>query len=289
VKALQPRQAAHSRYSAPPFVLIDGIEVLTLRKLSDLAFRLFFEIVAMDRMGSGRISTTYAVLLSLLDFDAAPGAQRIAKPTVKRIRTALEHLASVGLVLFSHDRNRADKGLFLKVKTREEMSSLRDSKGRQKGRRENSAKQATARASGRRPRSEGQTEGQGIQEAFSYPPTPQQSTGKVLADQLHADGVERERKLRAAAHAPMPAMQSVGAAFEFVADGLNPVPPRGHDTHAAAPRTPPGPSRFVVESRAAVERKKAKDKALRATPAAAELELAAAVDRARPKKTALEE
>lgn len=253
VRALDARQAALGRHSAPPFVMLDGIELISLRRLSDLAFRLFLELVAMDREGSGRIATTYAVLMSLLDFDQAPCAHAADKPTLKRIRTALEHLASVGLVRLDRARNELGKGLFLRVKTREEMSAARAMKGSMRGRREKPAKQATARPSAKRGGDEGQTEGQGFQEGFSYPPTPQQSTGPR-------------------------------AAFEFVADALNPVPPRGQDTHAPAAHTPPTrPNAHTLAVRAVVDRKKAKDKALRANEAG--LELASAAGGAGPKKT----
>lgn len=149
---------------------------MQLRKLGDLPFRLFVELLAMADHVTGRISTSYAVLLALLDFDQVPCAHAAEKPTQKRVRTALEHLASLGLVKLDRVKNEKAKGLFLKVQTRAGISVSDPMKGSMSGRPRKAAKQATARVPASRPLDERQTERQGVQEGSLSPLPPSFST-----------------------------------------------------------------------------------------------------------------
>jgi hypothetical protein len=172
----QIRTAARSRHTAPSFILLAGLELMQLRKLGDLAFRLFIELLAMADHVTGQVSTSYAVLLALLDFDQVACAHAADKPTPKRIRTALDHLVELRLVRLDRIKNEKAKGLFLKVKSRAGISASEPRKGSMKGRPENGAKPATARSAGARPRDEGQTDGQGVQEKRLTPLPPSFST-----------------------------------------------------------------------------------------------------------------
>jgi hypothetical protein len=168
-----------------------------------VARSLFWELLAMADHVNGRISTSYAVLIALLDFDQMPGAHAEPKPTQRRVRTALEHLIELGLVEVDRIKNEKAKGLFLKVPTRVGISASDARKDRRSDRPRKPAKQATARPAAVQPYEERQTERQGVQEDSLIPLTP----------------------------------------LVVHSGRMNPVPPRGHDTHAAAPRTPPtGPT-----------------------------------------------
>lgn len=175
MKAVPLRQAALSRHTAPAFVLVAGLELMQLRKLGDLPFRLFIELLAMADHVTGRVQTSYAVLLSLLDFDQAACAHADDKPTPRRVRTALEHLISLGLVKVDRIRNEKAKGLFLKVNGRAGISASKGMSDRLSDRPRKAAKPATARVSANRGGDERQTERQGVQEK-DLSPTPLLST-----------------------------------------------------------------------------------------------------------------
>lgn len=176
---MQPRRtAALSRHTAPSFVLIGGLELMQLRKLSWLARCVFFELRAMADHSTGRVSTSYAVLSALLDFDQAPQAHTTPGATQKRLRTALADLAALGLVRIDPIKNEKAKGLFLKLQPAQGLTAPADMKGRQKGRPQESESQGLARVSGRSRPDVGQTEGQGVQENTS-PPTPSLSTTRT--------------------------------------------------------------------------------------------------------------
>lgn len=166
------RSAALSRHSAPAFVMLGGLELLQLRKLGDLPFRLFVELLAMADHATGRISTSYAVLLALLDFDQVPGAHAADKPTTKRIRTALEALCQLQLVRVDRIKNEKAQGLFLRVQSRAGISAPDGMKGRGKGRVERPKKQDPTITCTKAAGEDGQTEGQGVQEKFLSPISP---------------------------------------------------------------------------------------------------------------------
>lgn len=147
---------------------------------------------------TGRVSTSYAVLSALLDFDAAPQAHTTPGATQKRLRTALADLVALGLVRVDRIKNEKAKGLFLKLQPAQGLTSPADMKGRQKGRPKYSETQATARVPGLLTPDVGQTEGQGVQENTS-PPTPSLSTsaGKAPADVAAKLSAVRESLTRA--------------------------------------------------------------------------------------------
>lgn len=201
--------------------MLGGLELLQLRKLGDLPFRLFLELLAMADHATGRIVTSYAVLLALLDFDQAPCAHAADKPTPRRVRTALEHLLELGLVRLDRIKNEKDKGLFLKVQPRGRISAPEGMKGRLSDRPEKPAKRATARPAAFSFVDERQTERQGVQED-SLTPLP-------------------------------PLLSTAGAS--------NPVPPRGHDKRADARTPPTGETATTRAMKARIALRKAKDEA----------------------------
>jgi hypothetical protein len=184
----QIRTAALSRHVASPFVRLDGLELLQLRKLPHLAFRLFVELLGLDRMNTGRVETSYAVLLALVDFDQVAGAHAADKPTLKRVRTALEALIALHLVRVDRIKNEKSKSLFLRIQPRAVLSASDAGKGRRTGRHEKAAKPASMRPSEESVSEEGQTEGQGIQDLNLSPISPVMHTPTkppaALADRL---------------------------------------------------------------------------------------------------------
>ena len=177
------KTATLSRHSAPDFVLLGGLELMQLRKLPWLARCLFLELLALADHSTGRVETSYAVLASLLDFDAAPQAHDTAAPTQKRIRTALADLVALRLVTVDRIANEKRKGLFLRLASRTGISATANMMGRLKGRPERAKKPAKSETCAPEAPHEGQTEGQGVQEK-SLPLYPQLSTSTVVAGAL---------------------------------------------------------------------------------------------------------
>jgi len=167
--------ATLSRHRAPDFVMLGGLELLQLRKLGWLARALFIELLAMADHSTGRISTSYAVLAALLDFDQAPTAHQAAAPTLQRLRTALDELVALRLVHVDRIANEKRKGLFLKVQTRAGISAPGEKSNRQSNRPARPKKQATTTTCAPTARDEQQTEQQGVQEEY-FPPSPPLST-----------------------------------------------------------------------------------------------------------------
>lgn len=190
------RSAALSRHSAPAFVAVGGLELLQLRKLSWLARCMFLELLALADHATGRVETSYAVLAALLDFDQLPGAHADKRPTVKALRTALDALASLGLVRVDRIANEKRKGLFLRVQARPSVFASAAGKGRGRGRDESAAKPALARVPARRGAEEGQTEGQGVQEGIHSPLPPVVHTpeGRKQGMQLLAQVADKLRR-----------------------------------------------------------------------------------------------
>jgi hypothetical protein len=169
------RTASLSRHTAPSFVLVGGLELIQLRKVGWLARCMFYELLAMADHSTGRVSTSYAVLGALLDFDRTPGAHAAPGATVQRLRTALADLAALRLVTLDPIKNEKAKGLFLKVQSRDGITSANANSNRRSNRPQKPQSQATARVSGPSAQQEQQTEEQGAQEKNS-PLTPQLST-----------------------------------------------------------------------------------------------------------------
>ncbi len=166
------RTASLSRHTAPNFVMLGGLELIQLRKLGHLAFRLYLELLAMADHATGRVSTSYAVLLAILDFDQVDCAHAPDKPTTKRIRTALEHLVSLGMVRVDRVANEKRQGLFLRLPTRKSISAPGESFGRVKGRAKKAKTPDESTACSATPLDEGQGEGQGVQEEYIPPKSP---------------------------------------------------------------------------------------------------------------------
>jgi hypothetical protein len=172
-----------------------GLELIQLRKLPPLAFRLFVELAAMADFATGRIETTYALLHGLLDFDQSPCAHTITKPTTKRIRTALQQLVTLRLVNVDRITNAKRQSLFLRLPARHSISLSNEKKGRLRGRVQNGGEQATARLSKGPHPHEGQTEGQWVQEKNS-PPSPSLSTASRAAVRAQLDAVKQQLTAR---------------------------------------------------------------------------------------------
>jgi hypothetical protein len=170
------RTASLSRHTAPTFVLLGGLELIQLRKLPWLTRCMFLELLAMADHSTGRVSTSYAVLGALLDFDRTPGAHSTPAATTQRLRTALADLAALQLVKLDPIKNEKAKGLFLKVNARDGITSANANSNRRSNRPAKPDSQATARVPGASVPQEQQTEQQGDQEKNS-PLTPQLSTG----------------------------------------------------------------------------------------------------------------
>ena len=173
----QIRSASSSRHTAPAFVILSGLEQIQLRKLPWIARVLFYELIGLANFVTGRIDTSYAVLEALLDFDAAPAARDVTKPSTQRVRTALDDLVALGLVRVDRIKNEKAKGLFLKVKSRAGISASENRRNRQSNRPLDDANLAVARPAAGQTQSAQQTEQQGVQEKRFNPLTPSLSTG----------------------------------------------------------------------------------------------------------------
>lgn len=188
----QIRSVAHSRHVAPEFVMLFGLELMQLRKLNDFAFRLLIELLACADFTTGRVSTTHARLIGVLDFDRVPGAHALPRATPGRINRALDELLSLRLISdLDRAENEKAKGLFFRVPGRmyfraSNAMSVGRSVGPKKG-----GKRATARVSGSQAPEERGTERKGVQERdlSPYPlPSPQPPTAapEHIGDKLKA-------------------------------------------------------------------------------------------------------
>lgn len=173
----QIRTVALSRHRAPDFALVFGLELLQLRKLSDLAFRLFVELAAMSDFTTGDVRTTYPLLIALLDHDRTPKAHATPRPTLQRIRTALAELAALNLVRSLDPKRNARQGLFFRVSARgwnrlsNGMSNTMSNTARTAGER------ATKRVPAVSTPDEQHNEQQRVQERITTPLPPLLSTG----------------------------------------------------------------------------------------------------------------
>ena len=215
----QIRTAALSRHVASPFVRVDGLELLQLRKLPHLAFRLFVELLALDRDNDGRISTSYAVLVALLDFDQAPGAHAGDKPTLQRVRTALGALVAMHLVRVDRIKNEKAKGLFLRIKPRANLSASEGGNNRPSNRPRKAAEPASMRPSADHQPGEQQTEQQGVQDESLNP---------------------KSLPVHRPAGVPSAVREATAKLKRDLARGGRKAGPQGGQTIARSARTPPG-------------------------------------------------
>lgn len=173
----QIRTAALSRHTAPEFFMPKGLEIMPLRRLDDFAYRLFIELVGLSDFATGRIATTYAVLIALLDFDQAPQAHRKPKPSRQRIRTALQSLLELHLIKgWDPLRNERAGGLFFRVQPRGRISAPDVMSNPLSNPPKKRAKRATARAAEARPLDEQPDEQPRVQERDLSPISPSLST-----------------------------------------------------------------------------------------------------------------
>lgn len=172
------RSASSSRLTAPAFIVLSRFETLQLRKLPWIARALFMELLSLANFVTGRINTSYAVLEALLDFDLAPTAHDVPKPSQRRVRSALEDLIALDLVSVDRIKNEKAKGLFLNVKSRAGISASVRKRDRLSDRPLNDANLDLARPARERPPRVRQTERQGVQEKGFIPDTPLQGAGE---------------------------------------------------------------------------------------------------------------
>lgn len=197
----QIRTAALSRHAAPDFVLIAGLELMQLRKVSWLARALFSELVAMADHVSGRISTSYAVLTALLDFDAAPTANTPDRATVQRLRTALAGLIELRLVFVDtawviDSKKRDDRRLFFELPSRVGMSAAAQMRNRERNRPPRAKKPTPTIVCAVPTPDEQQDAQQGVQER-EIPPNPPLSTGSSDPAEARAQMERTKRALKA--------------------------------------------------------------------------------------------
>lgn len=186
--------ASLSRHRAPDFLIVAGLELMQLRKLSWLARAMFTELLALADHIDGKCSTSYAVLGALLRPDQPAAGPRIDAPSLKRLRAALSELDAVRLVRLDRIKNEKAQGLFLRVPTRAGISTSTKKQGRELGRVRKPADQALARPSAGQPPRIGQGIGQGVQEEKINSPSPQLSTAPTDIRALLA---ETKRRLAA--------------------------------------------------------------------------------------------
>lgn len=177
VKAHPVRKAALSRHTAPAFSICAGLETLQLRRLDDFAYRLFHELLTLADFTSGQIRVTYAVLISLMDFDRTPGAHAKPLPTKQRLRTAIEALCELKLIReLDRQRNERAGGLFFRVAPRGGISAANERSNTGSNTPRKPAKQATARVPAMRAPEEQHEEPTRVQERALPSKSPSLST-----------------------------------------------------------------------------------------------------------------
>ena len=112
----QVRSAAHSRHRAPPFAALDGLEAIALRKLTPWIRWLYLELRMLSDFRTGHVSTSWAVLLALMDCDQGErGGPAPFVPSRQQLRRAVEQLCALKLASVDHKTNERARGLFLHV------------------------------------------------------------------------------------------------------------------------------------------------------------------------------
>lgn len=95
----QTRAVALSRLAAPTVTLITRTETKRLRQLAPFARWLFVELVMSSDFTTGGGVTSWARLLTLLDFDRAPtGRAPAGAVSLDQARRAFNDLEAIGLV-----------------------------------------------------------------------------------------------------------------------------------------------------------------------------------------------
>ncbi len=242
---------AHARHAAPAFAVLKDHELLTLRQLPAWVRWLYLELVAMSDFKSGRVRTSYAQLAALLGYDAPEHGPRVPVPTLKQIRTALDHLAGVGLTGRDKRTNEQTGALEILVLTREGFGTSTKEQGRVQGRGVSPRKADEHRAKPKQAPTSGQGSGQVYQEINSLLPLPlhvdklSTGDGRKRAAEL-SDRLARERgKKRApqgASHPPLRGTPPVVPAMTALGDvlpGVDHQGPPGGQASAPAGHAPP--------------------------------------------------
>jgi hypothetical protein len=142
----QTLTAAHRRTQSADYVTLTRWERNTLRRLSWCARLVYEELVGLSNFKTGHVyrgsdpRVSYAALIALLTPDQAPTGPRLAAPTLKQVRTAIDELEVAGLVGRVRAANEAHRSLFLEVPSRHEARSRTLNLDREQGRVWNSRK-----------------------------------------------------------------------------------------------------------------------------------------------------
>lgn len=96
-------EAALSRTQSPVYVGLYRWERVKLRTLSLWARVLYEELVGLSSFKTGEVRTSYAQLMALLTPDQPAHGRRLAAPTLKQLRNAMDELQDAELI----DRNKA--------------------------------------------------------------------------------------------------------------------------------------------------------------------------------------
>lgn len=130
----QVHTAALSRIQSPEFVTLYRVERTKLRTLSWVARLLYEELVSLSNFKTGEIATSYAQLLALLTPDQPAHGRRLAAPTLKQIRSAVDELQGADLVARNQALNEQAGKLLLHVESRESARLASANLGRDEGR-----------------------------------------------------------------------------------------------------------------------------------------------------------
>lgn len=119
MRALPLQTVALSRHSAPSFLGITEAEAVKLRHVPAWMRWLFCELVGLSDFRTGQGRSSWAQLVSLLDFDKPAAGRRAAEDIgPQRVRRAFEQLADLGLVARDKGRNEQTGWLFFQVAPR---------------------------------------------------------------------------------------------------------------------------------------------------------------------------
>jgi hypothetical protein len=120
------RAVALSRLSAPSVTLLHAAEVKKLRQVQPWLRWLFVELVIGSDFKNGRGLTSWARVLSLLDFDRPPtGRDPAGAVSLMQARRGLDELEGLGLVRRDKASNEGQGALAYRVPPRVKRSSPR--------------------------------------------------------------------------------------------------------------------------------------------------------------------
>lgn len=131
----QTRAVALSRLAAPTVTLITRAETKKLRQLAPWARWLFVELVIGSDFTTGAGVSSWARLMTLLDFDRAPtGRAPAGSVSLRQARDAFDSLESLGLVKRDRFDNEAQGFLSYRLTPRVRRATPVDESGRGSGR-----------------------------------------------------------------------------------------------------------------------------------------------------------